>query len=81
MIGRAIFSDTLDELFRMGRKAKALQARLDEIYANAASYEKSCEAAKRQSNQTTGDRLYPDYHKANEGLCAVRLILATKPRR
>ena len=75
---RGFVADLLENIFRLERKVSALQARLDEINANAAAYVSGCEEAKRRSNQTSGDRLYPDYHKANEGLCAVRIVLATK---
>jgi hypothetical protein len=54
----------------------AAERRLAEILANAAAYEAAC-AMVRTESLPRGDAIPTAFHKANEGLCAVRKILGS----
>lgn len=75
MIDRHFLGETLELIRLLEHKVNMLQSRLYEINSNARQYVQACEKVKREHNGR-GDRLYPDYHKANEGLCAVRILMA-----
>lgn len=52
-----------------------LEARLRQIEANAKHYAERCEQERRASLPYRFDRPLASFHKANEGLCAVKIIL------
>lgn len=63
MSGLRFFDDLMAEALEMA----ALRAR-------AKAYEQRCEQERAQ-NLPRGDEIPEGFHKANEGLCAVRIIM------
>lgn len=68
MSGLRFFADFMHEQIER-------EARLRQIEANAARYADRCEQERRASLPCGSDRLPLAFHKANEGLCAVKIIL------
>lgn len=68
MSGLRFFDDLMHEVI-------AKDNRLREIRANADRYAERCEQERLASLPITTDRIPFSFHKANEGLCAVRIIM------
>lgn len=66
MSGLRYFEDVMSDLLEADRAKEALHQR-------ATSYAQSCEQIRVASLPRT-DRPSPSFHRATEGLCAVRII-------
>jgi hypothetical protein len=61
------FADTMHDLIKA-------ESRLQKIHTNAMAYADACKII-RKGSLPRGDAILADFHKANEGLCAVRIIM------
>ena len=74
MTGLRLFADTMHALIEAERRNARVEAAVD-------AYAAACAAIRETALPRGGDRIPADFHKANEGLCAVRIVRSAATER